>query len=127
MWWDKKIQVSPPIEHCKPDIVVWDRKKKECMIINVCVPLDVNDEREEKTKRDRYLLLASRLQRLYSNYTYKVVPIVLGATGFVPKTLITNIQDCGIGKERATNIIPVLQRAALRGSMKIVKSALKMK
>ena len=127
VWWDKKIQVTPPIEHCKPDIVVWNIKKKECTIIDICVPLDVNVEREEKTKRDRYLLLASRLQRLYSNYTYEVVPIVLGATGFVPKTLISNIQDCGITKEQATRMVPALQRTAMRGSMKIVKSALKLK
>ena len=124
---NKNIHVTPPIQHCKPDIVVWNIKKKECTIIDICVPLDVNVEREKKIKRDRYLLLASRLQRLYSNFTYKVVPIVLGATGFVPKTLISNIQDCGITKEQATRMVPALQRTAMRGSMKIVKSALKLK
>ena len=125
VWWDKKIQVTPPIEHCKPDLVVWNKKSTECTIIDVCVPLDVNVEREEKTKRDRYVLLASRLQRLYPKY--KVVPVVLGATGFVPKSLITNLQDCGIAKDQATKMVPVLQRTALRGSMKIVKTALKLK
>ena len=90
----------------------------------VCVPLV---EREEKTKRDRYLLLASRLQRLYPNYTYKVVPVVLGATGFVPTSLVDNLRDCGIESEQATKITPNLQKMALRGSMKILKTALKMK
>ena len=127
IWWDKKIRVCPPVEHCKTDIVVWNLKHKLCTIIDVCVPLDVNVEREENTKRDRYLVLASRLQRLYREYTFKVIPIVLGGTGFVPKSLITNLQECGFKKEKCMAIIPNLQRKALRGSMKILTTSLKMK
>ena len=127
VWWDRKIRVCPPVEHNKPDVVVWHIAKKTCTIIDICIPLDVNVEREEKTKRDRYLILASRLQRLYPNYTFKVVPIVLGATGFVPNSLINNIQDCGFEKEKAVSLIPSLQRKAVRGSMKVLKTALKIK
>ena len=127
IWWDRKIRVCPPVEHCKPDIVVWHLTKKLCTIIDICVPLDVNVEREENTKRDKYLVLASRLQRLYPEYMFKVVPIVLGATGFIPKSLITNLQECGFEKDKSISMIPNLQRKALRGSMKILKTSLKMK
>ena len=87
VWWDKKIKVSSPVVNNRPDIVVWDRDKKSCFIIDICIPLDVNVEREEKAKRDKYMILAGGLQRLYSDYSFIVIPIVLGATGYVPKSL----------------------------------------
>ena len=59
LWWDKKIAVQPPVEHNRPDIVLWDLEKKTCTVIDIYVPMDVNVAREEKEKCDRYFLLAS--------------------------------------------------------------------
>ena len=127
MWWDKKIGVQPTVEHNRPDIVFWDLEKKRCLIIDICVPMDVNVSREEKTKQDKYVLLASRLQRLYPRYTYEVIPIVIGSTGYVSTKLAKYLEQCGFEKEKVKTLIPILQRKALRGSMKIVKTALKLK
>ena len=126
IWWDKKISVQPPVENNRPDIVLWNLETKKCTIIDICVPMDVNVSREEKEKCDKYLLLSSRLQRLYPQYTYKIIPIVLGSTGFIPKTLQNHLQSCGIGEDKVDPIIRRLQRKALRGSVKIVKTAMKM-
>lgn len=127
IWWDNKIRVSSAVEHNRPDIVLWEKNEKKCLIIDVCVPLDVNVQKEEKTKRDRYLVLAGALQRIYPNYTFKSIPIVLGATGFIPKTLIQNLMECNFEKISAKPLISKLQRKALMGSLKIVKTALKLK
>ena len=89
--------------------------------------MDVNVAREEKIKTDKYILLASRLQRLYPDFSYQVVPIVVGSTGYISKKLPTYLEQCGFDKEKVISLIPVLQRKALRGSMKIVKTALKLK
>ena len=126
IWWDKKIAVQPPVEHNRPDIVLWDLVKKKCTIMDVCVPMDVNVSREEKEKCDKCFLLSSRLQRLYPLYTYEIVPIVLGSTGYVPKTLTGHLEKCGFDKERSNNIIRQFQRKALQGSVKIVKTAMNM-
>ena len=98
-----------------------------CLIIDICVPLDVNVAREEKEKKDRYILLASRLQRLYPQYKYEIVPIVIGSTGYVSNNLQRCIEQCGFDKKKVTSIVPMLQRKALRGSLKIVKTAMKLK
>ena len=127
VWWDKKIGVQPPIEHNKPDIVFWDLEQRRCLIIDICVPMDVNVSREEKVKCDKYVLLASRLQRLYPRYTYEIVPIVIGSTGFISKKLPTYLEQCGFEKKKVNSLIPIMQRKALRGSMKIVKTALKLR
>ena len=89
--------------------------------------MDVNVKREEKVKRDKYMILASRLQRLYPQYKYETVPVVLGSTGYIPKTLHENLAKCGFDNDRAKRMVPILQRKALRGSVKIVKSALKLR
>ena len=127
IWWDKKVTVHPPAENNKPDIVVWNIVEKKCLIIDICVPLDINVAKEEKTKRDKYLVLAAGLKRLYPTYTYEVIPVVVGVTGYVPKTLEKNLVSCGFDTIKSRNIIPDLQRKALRGSMKVIKTALKMK
>ena len=126
IWWDKKISVQPPVENNRPDIVLWNLETKKCAIIDICVPMDVNVAREEKEKCDKYLLLSSRLKRLYPDYSFNVIPIVLGSTGFISKTLQTHLQSCGIKDDRIAPITRKLQRKALHGSMKIVKTALKM-
>ena len=127
MWWDKKIRVQPPVEYDRPDIVCWDLNKNKCIIIDICVPMDVNVARAEKEKCDKYFLLASRLQRLYPQYTYEIVPIVIGSTGYISKTLPKWLERCGFDSKKSNSIVPLLQRKALRGSIKIVKTALKLK
>ena len=88
--------------------------------------MGVNVPREEKEKQDKYLLLSSRLQRLYPQFTYNIIPIVLGSTGFVSKTLQSHLQSCGIKEDRVGPITRKLQRKAVNGSVKIVKTAMKM-
>ena len=127
LWWDKKIAVQPAVECNRPDIVFWELETKKCLIIDICVPMDVNVKREEKEKSDKYVILASRLQRLYPQYKYEIIPIVVGSTGYIPKTLKSHLENCGFDKERINKIVPILQRKALRGSVKIVKTALKLK
>ena len=50
LWWDKRITVQPSVESNRPDIVQWDLERKKCLIIDVCVPMDVNVKRQEKEK-----------------------------------------------------------------------------
>ena len=88
IWWDTLIKTVPIVPHNKPDIVVWKKNENKCFIIDICVPLDQNIHKQEKMKIDNYTLLTIGLYRLYPNYSYEVVPIVLGATGLVTNFLV---------------------------------------
>ena len=101
--------------------------KKQCTVIDICVHLDVNVAHEEKKKCDKYFILTSRLQRLYPQYNYNIVPIVVGSTGIIPKSMQGHLEKCGIDKDRISPTIRQLQRKALQGSVKIVKTAMKMR
>ena len=91
-----------------------------------CVPLDENVHKQEKMKIDNYTLLTVGLHRLYPNYSYVVVPIVLGATGLITSYLVKYMAKL-FNKDMPIEIIRKLQQKALIGSMRVVKSALSMK
>ena len=64
---------------------------------------------------------------MYPKYKYEIVPIVIGSTGYISKNLLNCVMKCGFEKKKAESIIPELQKKALLGSIKIVKTALKLK
>ena len=96
----------------------------KCFIMDICVCLDVNIDRNIKSKLDHYLPLAAELKRLYHHYDFEILPIVIGATGLVTKRTLNVFETLGIRDVRGT--VLKCQRVALTGTMKIVKSFMKM-
>ena len=54
-----------------------------CYVIDVRVGLDVNIDKNIKEKLDNYLQLTAELKRLYGDFTFEVIPVILGATGLM--------------------------------------------
>ena len=127
IWWDTVVKTCPPVKHNKPDLVVWRKRKKTCFVIDVCVPLDQNIQKNEKLRQDRYVALTVGLKRIYPEYTYTIVPIVLGATGLVTNSLVKNLTTLGFDKKDISSLVCKLQTKALVGSMRIMKSAMTLK
>ena len=126
LWWDTHISTAPRVKHNKPDIVVWNDTTKKCTIIDICVPLDINVINQEKTKVDTYIPLIVGLLRLYPEYSYEVVPIVVGATGLVTDSLVKNMRKI-LNLKEVDAMVTKMQLKALIGSMRVLKSALSMK
>ena len=124
IWWDRKIKTLKKCEHDKPDIVLWKKDEKKCFIIDACVCLDVNIIKNIDLKMGNYLPLAAELKRLYNEYTFKVIPIATGATGCVTNHLSDALKQLGISN--VDEISLKCQKSALVGTMKIVKSFMKM-
>ena len=122
IWWDKKIKVVPSVPNNKPDIVMWKKEEKVCLIIDVCIPLDQSVHAEEDSKINRYTRLIVGLQRLYPEYTYEIIPIVLGATGMITNSLIVHLNRL-FDKKFVLRLIPKLQHKALIGSMRVMKAS----
>ena len=124
IWWDTKIKTLLKLEHDKPDIVLWKKKESVCYVMDICVCLDVNIDKNIKLKLDHYLPLTAELKRLYPEYTFEVLPIVIGATGLVTKRTSEVFKILSI--QNVEDTILKCQRNALTGTMKIVKSFMKM-
>ena len=81
-------------------------------------------EKNYKTKQDSYLPLCVELKKLYPKFSYVVIPVAIGATGLVMKKLSADLETIGIEKQKVRKTIVLAQKAALFGSVKIVKSAM---
>ena len=124
MWWDTKIKTLTKLEHNRPDIVLWKRNERKCFVIDISVGLDVNVSRNHQAKIDNYLPLLAELKRLYPEYVFDVVPIVIGATGFIDNNLKVDLEKLDVVNLK--NVMKQCQKLALLGTLKIVKSFMKM-
>ena len=95
------------------------------ILIEVAIGLDINAGMNINWRYDNYMRFSSEMKRLYPSFTFEVIPIVLGATGLVPSSLRINIEKISV--KNIKNTILECQCIALLGTMKIVKSVLKMK
>ena len=126
IWWDKPLQTPKKIKHNRPDIVIWDRNRTTCTIVEVGVPLDFNIASRQRNKADKYMPLMSELQQMYPGFKYQVAPIILGALGTVPNRLKEELLKLNIAEDQVRNVIKRLQKTAIIGSIKIMKTFMKL-
>ena len=105
------------IEARLPDMVIIDKTKNECKIIDFACPFDSRIEEREKDKMKGYDL--KRQVKKIWNMPVKVIPVVVGALGTTPKKLKQWLSNIGI--ERRT---VELQKAAILYSARIFQSVL---
>lgn len=53
------------------------KNEMKCYVINKCVCLDVNIDKNIEQKIDNYLPLTAQLKRLYPQYVFEVSPVVV--------------------------------------------------
>ena len=126
IWWDKYVKTANKVKKNRPDITIWDTQKKICQIVEVSVPLDMNLSQVREDKESKYLPLISQMQQMYNNYKIEVIPVLVGALASIPHGLKQNLQRIGIDKARIETVTQRIQKAALIGSIKVCKTALKM-
>ena len=123
-WWNLSIKTTAKLEHNKSDIVAWDRAGKICKIIEISCPADVNIAKEVEEKLSNYGPLIRNLQIMYPHCKFQMVPIVIGALGYVPKCLEMYIHQLGFNKIETEKLVRKLQNLSASGTVKICKTFL---
>ncbi len=118
--WDFNIQTARTIEARRPDIVRVDKTNKTATIIDVAVPIDRNVDIKMDEKREKYQDLAIELKSMWKLKEIRVVPVVIGAMGTVPKNLTRSIRDLEMTKTQQG----LLQKTALLGTARILRRIL---
>ncbi|XP_068728948.1 L-2-hydroxyglutarate dehydrogenase, mitochondrial-like [Montipora capricornis] len=77
----------------QPDIVVIDKAKKECHIIEVACPGDSRIVLKEEEKIDKYRDLAIEIKALWRLRKVVIVPVVIGALGSITDRLEGYLAD----------------------------------
>ena len=115
--WDFSIQTDHVIEARRPDLVVVDKKERNCKIIDFAVPGDSRIE-EEKDKIEKYQDLGRELQKIW-NVKVKIIPLVVGSLGAIPKQFGNRLKQIGIAVGTAQ-----VQKTVLLGTARILRKVL---
>ena len=93
--WDFSIQTDHIIEARRLDLVLVDKKDRSCKIIDSAVAGDCRMEEKVKDKTEKYQELGRELQRVW-NVKVKIIPLVVGSLGAMPKQFGNRLKQLGI-------------------------------
>ena len=116
--WDFSIQTDHVIEARRPDLVVVVKTERSCKIIDFAVPGDSRIEEKEKDKIEKYQDLGRELQKVW-NVKVKIIPLVVGSLGAIPKQFGNRLKQIGI-----TAGTTQIQKAVLLGTARILRKVL---
>ena len=93
---DFGIQRDHLISARRLDLIIINKKKRTCKIVDFSVPADHRIKLKECEKKDKYLDLARELKKLWK-LRVTIVPIVISAFATVTKGLLKGQEDLEVG------------------------------
>ena len=81
----------------RPDLIIINKKKRICKIVDFAVPADHRINLKESEKKDKYLNLAGELKKL-RNMKVTIVQIVIGVLDTITKGLLKGLEDLEVGR-----------------------------
>ena len=94
--WDFDIYMDHQISTRRPDLIIINKKKRTCKIVDFAVSADHRVKLKECEKKDKYLDLARELKKLW-NMKVTIIPIIIGAFGTVTKGLLKGLEVLEVG------------------------------
>ena len=79
-------------------MVVVDKKRRTCKIIDFAIPGDSRIEGKEKEKIEKYQDLSGELQNIW-NVWVKIIPLVVGSLGVILKQFGNRLKENGVTAE----------------------------
>ena len=70
--------------------------------------------------------LVSELQQMYPSLKYQIIPVIIGALGDVLKKLKEHLLKLNIKENRVKTTTRKLQKAAILGSVRVMKTFMNM-
>ena len=116
--WDFNIQTDHLIPARRPDLIIINKKKRICKILDFAVLADHRINLKEREKKDKYLDLARELKKLW-NMKVTIVPIVISALGTITKGLLKGLEDLEVGRW-----VKTIQTTALLRMARILRRVL---
>ena len=118
--WDKAILTDKKLNCNRPDITIHNTKARECIFVDVAIPVCANVIKKEAEKITKYRNLEIEVQKCWNLSRVHTIPIVVGALGTVSTTILENV------KLLSPNIkFSIIQKTALLGTAHILRNFLK--
>ena len=116
--WDFDIHTDHLISARRSELIIINKKKRTCKIVDFAVPADHRIKLKECEKKDKYLDFARELKKLW-NMPVTIIPIVIGAFGTVTKGLLKGLEDLEVGGR-----VETIQTLALFRTARILRRVL---
>jgi len=116
--WNQAVHTDREVTANRPDIIIKNEKEKTCTLIDVAIPADRDVVQKEAEKKLKYNSLCIEMQRMW-NLKCTVVPVIIGATGMVTRSLRKNLEAVP-GKHS----IDSLQKTAILGTAHTIRKVL---
>ena len=109
--WDFDIHTDHQISDRRRDIIIINKKKRTCKIVDFAVPADHRIKLRKCEKKDKYLDPARELKKQW-NMQVIIIPIVTGTFRTVTKGLLKGLEDLEVGGRGKTIQTTSLLRTA---------------
>jgi hypothetical protein len=116
--WDFSIHTDRTIKANRPDIVIRDKRKKMCWLLDISIPNDANTSLKTFEKLAKYKDLDIELTKSWG-VKVKTVPVIIGALGVINKNTRKYLKEIP-----GDVTFYELQKMALLGMSTILRKAL---
>ena len=116
--WHFDIHKDHLISAKRPDLIIINKKKRICKIVNFAVPADHRIKLKEREKKDKYFDFARELKKLW-NMEVMIVPIMIDTFSTITKGLLKGLEDLEVG-----GWVETIQMTALLRTARILRRVL---
>ena len=120
LYWDFTIYTDKTIPHNRPDMVLLDKKQDIVHLMDISVPADANVDAKYRDKIEKYLPLATEIQRLWKLKEVIIVPFIISVTGITPHSFLRHLKQLHLGE----NVHTQSQKAVILHTCNITRSFL---
>jgi hypothetical protein len=92
LYWNCSIITDKTIPFNRPDITLTNKKTKNMFLIGIAIPNTHNLAKTITEKEKKYEELANEIRVMPKQDAVQVVPIVISATGIIPKSLSQSLK-----------------------------------
>ena len=116
--WNRAVHTDREVTTSRPDIIIKNKKEETRTLIDIAIPANRNVVQMGAKKKLNYKTLSIEIQRMW-NLKCTIVPVIIGATGIVTRSLKKNLETVP-GKHS----IDSLQKTAVLGTAHTIRKVL---
>jgi hypothetical protein len=120
LYWNRSIITGKTVPFNRPDITLTNKKTKNTFLIDIDIPNTHNLAKTITEKQNKYQELADEIRDMWRQDTVQVVPIVISATGIIPKSLSQSLKRLNLHP----NTYIQMQKVVIFGTCSIVRNVL---
>jgi hypothetical protein len=120
LYWNRSIITDKTVPFNRPDITFTDKKTKNTFLIDIAIPNTHNLAKTVTEKQNKYQELAKEIRAMWKQNAVQAVPIVISATGIIPKSLSQSLKRLNMHPNTYIQMLTVV----ILGTCSIVRNFL---